>query len=555
MAEYNETSRMTDSSIPKYYRTFSGTDALVFALLPQTKPIVLGSLTTFSYSMFRDKKPVPLIGKVNVGGFTRGTRIYAGTMVFTLINQHWVNELLDQAPWLKKFGKLKADELPLFDLMIICANEYGSAVQMFIYGVDITDEGQVLSIEDIFTENTFSFVARDLTNFTGEALGNGTEGQASATIRTLTDFDIRYDKDLNAENLRSYRTDLKRNLALDPANTLNGQDVRRVQDLLRAAGDDNLVSTGIYDTRTYDAVRAFQSSQGLRVSGGVDDETYQLLQAYEAGVAGRPLTNPSAVVTNKSGALVYESPSVLSAPLVVYPYKDDLVIEGEDGDWYQTRMGYVSKYDVYAYGNQREANTYPELREGDKGALVSVLQKALNSLADREYISGRVVVNGLMDEATIVTVKETQRQSGLTADGVVDREVWQVLEGEAGLEKQEQSNGVQYLFLKQPGKSTLTYQDNMQELCKAFGMDCITKTVPQVVRVSAVAKYANGKQEVFTKEITVPANSFRSMTLQDVQDALLYNPDQGGEPVQLELIIYPQGETPWKWTIETRRNA
>lgn len=551
MPEYNEASRMTDSSIPKYYRTFSGTDALVFALLPQTKPIVLGSLTTFSYSMFRDKKPVPLIGKVNVGGFTRGTRIYAGTMVFTLINQHWVNELLDQAPWLKKFGKLKADELPLFDLMIICANEYGSAVQMFIYGVDITDEGQVLSIEDIFTENTFSFVARDLTNFTGEAFGNSTEGQGSATIRTLTDFDIRYDKDLNAENLRSYRTDLKRNLSLDPANTLSGQDVRRVQDLLRAAGHDSLVSTGIYDTRTYDAVRAFQSSQGLRVSGGVDDETYLLLQSYEAG--GAPI-NPSAVVTNKSGALVYESPSVLSVPLTVYPYKEDLVIAGEEGDWYETRMGYVSKYDVYAYRNQREESTYPELREGDKGALVSVLQKALNSLADREYIAGRVVVNGLMDEATILTVKEAQRQSGLTADGVVDRELWQTLESEAGLEKQEQVNGTQYLFLKQPGKSTLIYQDNMQEVSQTFGMDCVTQDVPQVVKVSAIAKYANGKKEVFTKTIIIPANSSRSMTLQDVQDALLYNPDQGSEPTQVELIVYPQGETPWKWTIETRRN-
>jgi hypothetical protein len=46
-------------SISKYYKSFSGTDALVFAILPQTAPVILGTITTISYSMFRDKKPVP----------------------------------------------------------------------------------------------------------------------------------------------------------------------------------------------------------------------------------------------------------------------------------------------------------------------------------------------------------------------------------------------------------------------------------------------------------------------------------------------------------------
>ena len=159
------TTTKISSYAPTFYRSFSGTDALVFIMLPQTEPILLGSLSTISYSMYRDKKPVPVIGRVNVGGFTRGTRIYAGTLIFTLLNQHWVNELKEKVSWLQSINRLKTDELPLFDLMIVCANEYGAAMQMFIYGVDLTEEGQVLSIEDLFIENTFNFVARDISNF------------------------------------------------------------------------------------------------------------------------------------------------------------------------------------------------------------------------------------------------------------------------------------------------------------------------------------------------------------------------------------------------------
>jgi hypothetical protein len=149
-------------NMSKFYRTFSGTDSLVFLLFPKTPPINLGCLTTITYSTYRDKKPVNTLGRINIKGFTRGTRIVAGTMIFTVINQHFVNEILEKLPWLNTGYKLKADELPLFDIMIVSANEYGSSVDMMIYGVDITDEAQVMSIEDLFTENQLSFIARDV---------------------------------------------------------------------------------------------------------------------------------------------------------------------------------------------------------------------------------------------------------------------------------------------------------------------------------------------------------------------------------------------------------
>ena len=153
------------NQISKYYKSFSGTDTLAFIMMPGSLPVVIGSLTTISYSMYRNKKPVINIGRTNINGVTRGSRIFAGTMIFTLINQHWLKELQEQVSLLTNYDELKVDELPLFDIMIVSANEYGNYVTMYIYGIDFTDEGQTISVEDLFTENTFSFIARDISVF------------------------------------------------------------------------------------------------------------------------------------------------------------------------------------------------------------------------------------------------------------------------------------------------------------------------------------------------------------------------------------------------------
>ncbi len=150
------------SSFNSFYRTFSGADTLVFILIPNTKPVVLGSLSTLSYSTYRIKKPVPLLNEINVSGYTKGVRTVAGTMIFTVINQHWVNDLIEAVPCLEQFDSLKPDELPLFDLLIVSANEYGASVSGTIYGVDVTDDAGVISIQDAYSENTLSFLARDI---------------------------------------------------------------------------------------------------------------------------------------------------------------------------------------------------------------------------------------------------------------------------------------------------------------------------------------------------------------------------------------------------------
>lgn len=155
------------SYIGKKNTTFSGTDTLAFIILPKTPPIVLGSLTTFSYSTYRAKKPVPTLGSVLSRGVAKGGRVIAGTMIFTIMSQSWIEELIASVPWLKDAcdGTVYSDELPLFDILIISANEYGNHVHMKIQGVNITDEAGTLSVFDAYCENSFSFIAREIRSF------------------------------------------------------------------------------------------------------------------------------------------------------------------------------------------------------------------------------------------------------------------------------------------------------------------------------------------------------------------------------------------------------
>lgn len=187
------------------YNTFSGTDTLVFIMLPNTTPVVLGSISTLSYSSYREKKPVNILGRINVNGYTRGVRTVAGTMIFTLINQHWVSELKEQVKALKKFHSIKGDELPLFDLMLISANEYGSVVKGHLYGVDILGDGGVISVDDMYSENTINYVARDLDLLEG--------------VDPLSeDLSVSYSSTPKAVSVKIEGLDINDNLILPPIN-------------------------------------------------------------------------------------------------------------------------------------------------------------------------------------------------------------------------------------------------------------------------------------------------------------------------------------------------
>ena len=125
---------------------------------------VLGSIQTLSYSIFQKKSPVRNLGNMNAKDWVFGPRTIAGSLVFAVFNKHWMMNIYDQ---LKEKAKMEnwhfiTDEIPPFDITISFANEYGYDSRMALYGVRIMNEGQVMSTNDIFIENTYQFVASDI---------------------------------------------------------------------------------------------------------------------------------------------------------------------------------------------------------------------------------------------------------------------------------------------------------------------------------------------------------------------------------------------------------
>ena len=135
--------------------------------VPITKTVyntyALGELQTISYSIHMEKRPVRSIGNVNVKDYVMGPRTIAGSLVFAVFNRHVAKNIMADANNYFPEGKMfLVDELPPFNIVISFANEYGLRSKMVIYGVRLLNEGQVMSINDVYTENTYQFVATDI---------------------------------------------------------------------------------------------------------------------------------------------------------------------------------------------------------------------------------------------------------------------------------------------------------------------------------------------------------------------------------------------------------
>jgi len=156
-------------------RTFSGADitAVVHVLgnNNMSRPVIIANASTLSYSIHREKHPVRALGHTYPRGYTRGSRTIAGSIIFTMFDREVLWALIQSyshdTEWNEGEYEYSSyspliDQLPPFDLTITFANEYGAVANMGIYGVEIVDEGTVMSIDDLLVEKTCSFVARDI---------------------------------------------------------------------------------------------------------------------------------------------------------------------------------------------------------------------------------------------------------------------------------------------------------------------------------------------------------------------------------------------------------
>lgn len=165
------------SEYTRTYNSYSGHDMVAIFEIPLEKGSithVVGELQTISYSMYNEKMPVRVLGDMNMKGVVFGNRTVAGSMVFTVFDRHWAHKMMDE--YLERVGSnahILTDELPPINITISMVNEYGNKSRLAIYGVTFVMEGQTMSIQDMYTENTFQYMAKDLDYLTVNVNING----------------------------------------------------------------------------------------------------------------------------------------------------------------------------------------------------------------------------------------------------------------------------------------------------------------------------------------------------------------------------------------------
>lgn len=158
------------------FQSYSGTDISAFIYLPllaksslkgklAKKAKALATLQTLSISSTRSVSPVRVFGRSSPLAYTRGARTIAGTLVFASVNQDVFQDIYDHdiaESTLQSSSSMLSDQLPPFSIVITAANEKGGAAIQMLHGVTLVNYGTTYSIDDLYTEVTYTYVATDV---------------------------------------------------------------------------------------------------------------------------------------------------------------------------------------------------------------------------------------------------------------------------------------------------------------------------------------------------------------------------------------------------------
>lgn len=149
--------------------SYSGTDMVVTAQLcigdTKSEFMTLGSLQTITYSVYDRMEPIHSLGNVNAKDYVHTHRYIAGSMIFAVFDQHWAKEFIEKycrSAGIAESEKILTDEIPPMNITISMGNEYGSSSRIALYSVRLFNEGMTMSVNDIYTEHTYQFVALNI---------------------------------------------------------------------------------------------------------------------------------------------------------------------------------------------------------------------------------------------------------------------------------------------------------------------------------------------------------------------------------------------------------
>lgn len=122
----------------------------------------LGECSSFTYSVVREKRPVRAVGQVSIKGLTRGPRLIAGSLISVVFDRAVLHEILEMISPNGDPRIVMIDQIPPVDIFAFFTNEYGAISRMALLGAEFVNEGQVMSINDLYTENSVNYIAREM---------------------------------------------------------------------------------------------------------------------------------------------------------------------------------------------------------------------------------------------------------------------------------------------------------------------------------------------------------------------------------------------------------
>ncbi len=192
-----------------YNYSFSGTDVKAYASNVEGGNFhQLEALSTISIQVNEQKSPVRRLGRQHVTGFTRSIKTVAGTMVFVILNDHPLKELIaDGNLYLNSRHvidninkKYQATNILPFNIKLIYQTEHSTynTAEINVYGIEIISQSIVTSSNDMVTEMVIQFLAKDYKEF----YHRGKERLAEDTINAEKEI-VRQEDILNQMNLEN----------------------------------------------------------------------------------------------------------------------------------------------------------------------------------------------------------------------------------------------------------------------------------------------------------------------------------------------------------------
>jgi hypothetical protein len=189
------------------YQSFAGVDIQAYMYMPlytrsSAQEGVKGgpsklfaNLQTMSISSTRSVSPVRILGRSSPVNYTRGARTIAGTLVFAAINEDVFGDVYDidiAENAMSASTSLLSDQLPPFSIVLTAANEKGAMATQIVHGITLVNYGTTYSIDDLYTEVTYTYVATDVIpliarngRITSRQYGQGYERDAKYVVDNL----------------------------------------------------------------------------------------------------------------------------------------------------------------------------------------------------------------------------------------------------------------------------------------------------------------------------------------------------------------------------------